>query len=529
MADTIRLLLVDDDVYVVDALKRHVQWQKFGITIVGEAYDGKEGIEKTLSLHPDCILTDISMPELDGISMIEQLYHMNSHPYFLIYTGYEDFEFAKKAITFGVSNYILKPALPEDFEIPLQTICAQIREERQKIQELNQLREDFESSKQQLFQPFLNDLLEGRVLTHEIFSQKDLFFSSSLRGKEYIVIGVHIDNSQDTFASFEVEQQLYTLYRINSYISSLIPGKVYSSGFCSNTAYFLCANEQGSYVMDQLIGLLTRVLDFCNKIDDLNLSVRISISNIVSTFDEINLAYRQARNCIRESSSNQVIQYARNSTEEQYTPLSWIFDKEQFIDAILIGNTILSMQLLENFFINIPQLPPPQDIYFTPLLFELICSTTVTLLQYGIDYDSNAFALVMQKHSTIFEAKIRVTEYFQNLMESIQKRELAKNYQIIHRVLAFTREHYTEGITLTEIADQLQFTPNYLSTLFTKSMGISFSHYVAKKRIKKAKELLSSGKFKVYEVGDMVGYKNPEYFTKVFKEFVGTTPSAYGK
>jgi two-component system response regulator YesN len=122
MADTITILLVDDEEYVVSALKRHIKWNLLGMEVVGEAYDGDEAIEKALQLHPDCIITDISMPKLDGISMIEQLYQMSSHPNFLIYTGYNDFEYAKKALSFGVSDYILKPALAEDFYTPLQTI-----------------------------------------------------------------------------------------------------------------------------------------------------------------------------------------------------------------------------------------------------------------------------------------------------------------------------------------------------------------------------------------------------------------------
>lgn len=529
MADTIRVLLVDDEEYVVDALKRHIHWEELGMEIVGEAYDGQEGIEKTLQLSPDCIITDITMPQLDGISMIEQLYQMSSHPYFLIYTGYNDFEYAKKALSYGVSDYILKPALPEEFEAPLKALCNRIRDERNQIMELDRLQKDFEESKQQLFQPFLDELLEGRILTYEQFARRDQFFSSNLADKEYVVIGVHLENSQEDFAELEMKQQLYALYRINSLVISLIPGTVYSSGFRSNTAYFLCANQTDSYSLDQLVGLSIRILDFCNRLDDLNLAVRIGISDIVYNFEEINTAFRQAQDCIRECLANEVMQYTQHCIKADCRPLPWIFDKEQLIDAILIGNSSVALQLLDKFFSHVSQLPAPQDFYLTPLLSELIGATTVSLLQHGIEYDSKAFSLVIQKHSTIHEAQIHVTEYIQSLIGSIQSRELAKNYHIVHRMISIAKEHFSDGITLSEIADQLQFTPNYLSTLFTKSMGISFSQYLAKIRIYKAKELLDSGKYKVYEVGDMIGYKNPEYFTKVFKEFVGTTPSAYAK
>ncbi|AEV29427.1 response regulator containing CheY-like receiver domain and AraC-type DNA-binding domain [Sphaerochaeta pleomorpha str. Grapes] len=529
MGKVIKLLIVDDEEYVVSALKRHLSWDKLGIEVVGEAYGGKEGIEKALQLKPDCVLTDISMPSMDGISMIEQLYLLGFHPYFLIYTGYNDFEYAKRAIKFGVCDYILKPALPEEIEASLALIVARIQDETNRSQEHAQLRKDFEDSKQQLFLPFLSDLLEGRLLTYEEFAQKDQFFHSALQGKDYVVVGIHLDNAYEVFINEKIEDQLYTLYHISSFASSLLPGKTWSTGFMSNTAYFLCAVQTDTIDTDKLIGISTRILNFCNQVGNLNLSVRISISETVHVFDSIATAYRQAKEYIRESSGNQVISCRENPQEFSYSPLSWAFDKEAFIDAILLGNEPLALNLLDQFFKKISQLPPPQDIYLTPLLCELVGSTTVTLLQHGIESDPGAYITLLQKNSTIHEAQTKVTDYFKKLIETIQSRELAKNYQVVQKMMAFTRKNYRSGITLNEIAEYLQFTPNYLSTLFSKSTGISYSHYLTKFRMQKAKEFLESGRYKVYEVGDLVGYHNPEYFTKVFKEFVGVPPSSYVK
>ena len=108
-----------------------------------------------------------------------------------------------------------------------------------------------------------------------------------------------------------------------------------------------------------------------------------------------------------------------------------------------------------------------------------------------------------------------------------QKRELGKNYQIINRIVSYTKEHLEEGITLSRIADIMQFTPNYLRRCSRNQWDQLLP--VPAKTDSTAKEPLDSGKYKVYEVGYMIGFKNPEYFTKVFKEYVGTTPSSYIK
>jgi two-component system response regulator YesN len=529
MDELVKVLIIDDEDFVIEGLQRHIAWENLGMQVVGTASDGKDGVVQTLRLKPDCIITDISMPNMDGISMIEHLYKMGLRPYTLIYTGYNDFEYAQRALIYGVSDYILKPALPEEFEQSLGIICKKIRGEWKNIEELQRLRQNFEESKQLLFKPFLEELFTGRIITHEQFARKDMFFGSNLVDREYVVIAIHLDCNQEQFSNLDIEQQFYVMYRIIHFVQSLFPGLTYSTGFQANTAFFLCANDIQSIQLQEMVGLCTRILNYCNSIDDLNLLVRIGISDIVVTYEEIHVAYLQAKQCIRESEDNEVLQYAHCCDDADSPIISWGFDKDQLIDAMLLGNVELATQLTDKFFLYLSKLPPPRDVYLTPMIAELVSSIMVFLVQHGIESDLDAFELVSQRFSTIQEAHKRVTEFVNSSIAAIQKRELGKNYQIINRIVSYTKEHLEEGITLSRIADIMQFTPNYLSTLFTKSMGISYSQYLAKIRIQRAKELLDSGKYKVYEVGYMIGFKNPEYFTKVFKEYVGTTPSSYIK
>ena len=529
MSDTITLLIVDDEEYVINGLMRHIHWDELRIEVVGTAGDGEDGIRKALSLKPDLVMTDIRMPELDGITMIERLYSLGLHPHFILFTGYNDFEYAKQAIKFGVSDYILKPSLPEEISLALSKMADKCREQKRMVRDQDLLRDQFESNKQLLMPSFVSDLFNGNIFSYSDFVQRDRFLQTNLEGKWYCVIGLHLDNSSDLFECAEVEQQLYVLYQVSSYASDVFMAGQHALGFHNNDEYLLVAGGPSMMTQPALLEKATRLLDYCNSIH--NLTVTIGISSIAQGFEQIAEAYKQARDCIRTCTIPNNVVFPGSAGEEVQTcsPLGIIYDKETLIDAVKTGNRELTFKCLLQFFSSIKKINSMQDMYVTPLFYELVGSVTVALLQIGVDYDVDSLRELMKPAQTTPHLQKKTEEYFSALLDRMKDKHFAKNYQVIQRMLNYVRENYSKGINLNELADALHFTPNYLSTLFSKSTGESFSHYLLRYRIQKAKELLESGKYKVYEVGDLVGYRNSEYFSKVFKDIVGLPPSAYVK
>ncbi len=529
MAETITLLIVDDEEYVIDGLRRHIPWDEIDIQVVGCVCDGEDGIHKAMELKPDLVMTDIRMPQLDGITMIERLHDLGFHPHFLLYTGYNDFEYAKRAIKFGVSDYILKPSLPEEISLALLKIADKCRAQKQMIRDQDLLREQFEKDKRLLAPAFFDDLFTGRVFSYDEFEQRDQFLGTGLADKSYCVVALHVDASSELFESADIERQLYVLYQISNYAANVFMTGGHTRGFKNNDEYALVVGDPAAMTQQALLERATRCLDYCTSIH--NLSVVIGVSDIVEGFGQIMNAYRQARDCIHSATVSNTVIFSGSGGEDSHVspPLGIVYDKETLIDAIKTANKELTFKCLGQFFSSVKRVSANQNVYVVPMFYELVGSVTTALLQIGVDYDIDSFHEVMKPVQTIQQLQKKTEKYFDALLVHMESKHFAKNYQVIQRMLAYVRENYGQGVTLNEVADALHFTPNYLSTLFSKSTGESFSHYILRYRIQKAKEFLESGKYKIYEVGDIVGYRNPEYFSKIFKDIVGISPSAYVK
>ena len=228
--------------------------------------------------------------------------------------------------------------------------------------------------------------------------------------------------------------------------------------------------------------------------------------------------------------NNTVIFYRELRQNPGYPNAEQIYNKEMLMEAIKIGDSDLVLKCVEDFFRNIKKIQRTCQDYLTPLLYEMLGTTAVTLLDMGEnDYNYEAMAELTKPNITVNELEKKLTAYYSSLMQKLGESCNKKNLQIIQKVIKYVKENYSRDITLNEIANNLYFTPNYLSSLFSRSMGESFSNYITRYRVQKAKELLESGKYKVYEIGEMVGYKNPDYFSKIFKELIGFTPSSYKK
>ncbi len=527
--ETISLLLVDDEHYVIDGLRRHIPWERLGIEVAGSASSGEEGIRKALELRPDLVMTDIRMPDLDGISMIEKLHELGLHPHFLLFTGYNDFEYAKKAIRFGVSDYILKPSLPDEIAAALSRMADKCRSQKRMVRDQDLLRERFEKDKRLLEPAFIHDLFFGRVQSWDEFAQRDEFLATGLAGKPLCVVAIHVDPSSELFETADIAGQLFVLYQVSSYAVGIFSPGGHAEGFIDNHEYLLVSGNPDLMTQEALLERATRLLDYCTAVH--NLTVVIGVSDIVTGFQEVAGAFRQARDCVRNCAVPNTVVF-REIAEESgiaFPPVEMGYDREGLIDAVKTANRELVIRYLEQFFASLRKAGANQDIYIAPFIAELAGSVTSALLQIGISYDTEAFRELLRPAQTLQQLQRKTMDYFDSLLERMKDGHLAKNYQVIQRMLAYARDHYGEGITLNAVADALQFTPNYLSTLFSRSMGESFSRYMLHLRIQKAKEFLESGRYKVWEVCEIVGYRNPEYFSKVFKDIVGLSPSAYVK
>lgn len=152
----IRVVVVEDETLVKNGLILTTDWQKFGCEVVGDAANGLEGVAMIGKMKPDIVITDIRMPGLDGIGMIEQLKEKGIAPEFIIISGYSEFEYARQAVKLGVRDFLMKPIEDEDLELALKNTCEAVRT-RQQISKIQNKMNDMTDSRVMLFKEYLLD------------------------------------------------------------------------------------------------------------------------------------------------------------------------------------------------------------------------------------------------------------------------------------------------------------------------------------------------------------------------------------
>ncbi|OQY32833.1 MAG: hypothetical protein B6241_09965 [Spirochaetaceae bacterium 4572_59] len=525
MQKVLNVLIVDDEHYVIEGLKKHIDWQRLGLNIIGEASDGQSGYEKAMILHPDIIITDIYMPEMDGLEMISRLKEEGLSSYCIVYSGYDDFEYAKQSISCGVLDYLLKPSFNEEIEETLDTTAKRFRKERNNRLEIEKIRSRFEENKKMLLPQFVWELLTGRYPDNEECRERSDILGLNISGKSWFVMGLALLNTFKKFSTVSIEEQFLILYQIISTAEKVLPEKTISSGFHENSCYFIIPVDKDND-QKRILQWAHSIVAFC--LNNLDIQSAIGVGQQVDCLIDLPKSYRNASICIRDCRDNNLVVFY--SEFRKFHPLEvHLPDTEStmLINDIISGNHEDTKKQIDGIFQKLSAIPSGWDNYTLPVLFELLGTISTSLLKMGVEIDSQKILDLVEKNQTLAQTRNRLLEFIDYLFDLLKDKQNSKNYKIIQMVIEFVRENYGRNITLNIIADELHMSPNYISTVFSKHYGMSFSKYFTNFRIEKAKDFLNSGKYRIYEVADKVGFNNTEYFSKVFKEVVGVTPSTF--
>lgn len=527
MNEKFTIVIIDDEEYVIDGLKRHVNWDRLNVKIIGTASDGMMGYDLITEVHPDVVITDIYMPEMNGMQMIKKINENKLFPKFIVFTGYDEFELARKSILYKVSEYILKPSLPKDIEESIEKVLNECRAEREQKHEMEALRERFEKEKKNLIPRFINNILNGRLKRYEEFTQENSFFELSLDAPWWCVLSLNLNGTYETFGELTVEEQVFKLYQIFSFAVSVLPSGTVGNGFENNICSFIIPLENNDEESSRSIYEgAKQIISYCEEVH--GISGVIGIGSVVELFDEIPQAYQESKNCVKDSCQEDPIIHITEFQKLNPSCANFPFpEKNRIIDALFTGDSNEARSQIQHLFERIAKIKSARDSYVIPLLFELIGTTSIELFQKGILIEPASLLEVVRENRTLAETCAKVLEFFEYLFDQLQNRQTSKNYQIVKKVIEQIQSDYMKNPSLNEIAEKLQLTPNYLSTVFSKSLGMSFSHYCTRFKMEKAKKLLESGTYKVYEVAQLAGYNNTEYFSKIFKDTTGVVPSEY--
>lgn len=490
----IKVLLIDDEPAIRKGLRNLIPWETYGFTICGEAGSAADGMEKIESLSPDLIMLDIRLPQKSGLELAAEAREGGFLGKIIILSGFSDFSYAKKAIEFGITAYLLKPIDEEELLEALEKVRSQLEEESYLYAYSNQ-------SIRQAKQNFILDIITGKLTFQPDMKLYDLDFSP------------------DSY-------QLILLYPMNSGFHDDTVKKIHD---LSKLGGYIAEND-GHYCL--LLKGKKALFQF--RIADKMTELYYAIGEIFHDMDSCSGQYRLLKKLYEERffflKDDNVLAVEMLSLElpEKLTAFDLIDYVEQIYTCITAGQipqlTLLLHEMEEYFMIQ--RMPAGKTMRILITCYMQVI--TPILKKYpktegqipGDDHFTNYVSSCASLHEII-------TYMEQIFLLTASRIHSISNDNIVRKVQNFLDMNYGKStLRLETISDIFGYNSSYLGKIFTRETGQSFNSYLDKLRVEKAKILLTTDK-RIYQIAEECGFHDVEYFTKKFKRYTGMTPSSY--
>ncbi len=523
----LKVLLVDDELIVRQYLVSIIDWEKNGFYICGEAGSGTEALEMIKLYSPDLVITDIKMPEMNGLELVRiAVSDMKVSSKFIILSGYEDFSYARTAIKYNVMDYILKPIDENELLEILARFKREIYSEIYKNAGLS-------TSARTLASETLKRLTEGDINDNILlYAQQWLSLNE---GEETYYILVEIDNYDDWLSKLNDNERLRSSQLIERIILEAIgAGNALNINRELVFRYGILVGENILSMHNNSIKTFAERLYNGFKNTD-SLKVTICVGAAVKSLQDTVKSYRTSHELQKNSFFNggqyKIIYYDSSKDIDFSDDISSIKyfnvlqeDIENFrIDAI--------KQTVENLFREIKEnLISPNIIkaYIIKFEFDMFASCmNVSRWQQDANSLSEKITIPDMNESRVNVIKKNLIEFCIECADYLKQLKENKSNGIISDIESYILKNYKSDISLKSIAEIFYINPVYLGQLFKKNFGMYFTDYLHKLRIGEAMRLLKMTDMKIYEIAYMVGYTDNNYFGFKFEKIAGMSPKQY--
>lgn len=506
------VLIVDDEPMIREGLKTIINWEEEGYTVIDTASNGREAIEKHHQLNPDLTILDIRMPGLTGLEVIEQLRSEGKKGQFLILSGHADFDYAKKAISFGVGGYLLKPVDEEEMVEELERIKARLDKE-QSVNQRNTNKDLF--YREHVIESILHG---GQVWAAEDLKKYDLYWTS------YQVVLIEVFNESSTHMSAEIKKEMIDLFATSKSGIVFTAGKYI--GCLLNSPLLTSAERQHFY--NETSTILKRFSS----------PVFIAAGTGVLHIEEIKTSYDEAVHLLEERFffAEQTVLVGKEGyglsmpIEEGEVELQGL-DENKITDTLYYALDIRSKDLLSRVLGQFQQWVLTEG--YTEHEIKNIITKIAAVALNKLSLVSSETKLIATEHTALLSALYQQPTFVALLdtlelqfSELIHKLGVNSKDTVIKQMIDFIKRNPGDHLKLEVLAEVFNYNSSYLGKLFKNYTGESFNVFLDKVRMEKAKSLLEEG-LKVHQVSDQIGYANVDYFHTKFKKYMGISPSAY--
>lgn len=534
----IKVFLVEDEMVIRRGIKNSIDWEKEGYIFCGEASDGELAYPMIIKEKPDILITDIRMPFMDGLELCKLVKKELPNIKILILSGYDEFDYAKEAIRLGVTEYLLKPISSGKLLEALNGVSESIRREKEDKDLVRKYMEEMRENTEHEKQKFFEQMIAGNLSMADAL-ETGKKYEMNLSAGMYNLLLFRFTLGEENRKSGELLGEAeYAIEKLTERLEYVFEFQRGVEGW----AFLLMADneEQMSERVKELSKDLEEIMKNYSTIAYLG-----GIGQPVARLRELEESFREAE---RALAARFTMELNRIISVEDIR-MAQNVDTLDDIEITSFGEIEKTRTMLEKFLNNgaEDEIDEFVDVYINELPEENLKS--VLMRQYII---MDAYIVMMSFCEKIegIEGEMQAqSEELKNSMKTSQTLEEIKNYirMLLKKIIGvrdtisgrrysdiieiakdqIRKTYMSDEISLNTIAAEVGMSPSYFSSIFSKEMGKTFVEYLTEIRMDRAKELLMCSSMKTSEIGYEVGYKDPHYFSYIFKKTQNCTPKEF--
>lgn len=520
-----RVLLADDEEEIRSGISRKIDWASLGFQLVGEAGNGEEALELADRLRPDVVLTDIKMPFMDGLELCRRLRLTLPGARLVVFSGFDDFEYARQAMSLGVSEYILKPINAPELIQVLEKLRDQLDRQQLERRDMETLRRRYEESLPVLRELFYTRLLSGQIRPEQV-QDRAARYEIDLPQGLWTAALIHVDGLGD-----EGERDELLLLSVQSFL-----GKHFALEGCA--ARVVLYGDMAALLVhldrEERLYPLLEELERLSRLSQSYLGLRLTagVGLVCRGPEELNHSAAGARSALdyRVLAGGGRVIYIGDLEPQSAAPSFEEEDQRALSAAVKLGTREQAERVVRELMERLRRASLSKCDLF--LLEVVTCLVRLTrsggLSVEEVFGEGFTGAVSVSDFSSLEELGDWLAERCGRLHDLLGRRRSDSAWQMVERAKDYIAGHYTdEQLSVEALCAHIHLSPTYFSTLFKREVGMSFTAYVTQVRMEEAARLLRETDEKTYRIAEATGFSDPNYFSYVFKRHFGLSPSKF--
>ncbi len=525
-----KVFLVDDEIEIREGMRDSINWGNINFVFSGEAPDGEMALPLIQEVKPDVLITDIKMPFMDGLQLSRMVHKMMPWVKIVILTGHDEFHYAKEAISIGVAEFLLKPVCATELTEVLKKIAAKIEQEKKEEETSEKLKVQLQNNMAVLRERFLNELVTGMVSLQDVVDKCE-HFQIDIISKYYLVTIMEAETKVQNMNDCKYREYL----KFEEVVDKILKGNKQVIKFKRNVGelILIIKGDGDSTLSAYAYDLSETIKNEAEK--DTYCTLSISIGSVMERLGGIAKSYLDADFVNKYKyiyGKGKIL--GMNDLKLDLGIKEFIkLDMNNINDFMKYGSYKDIRQFVDDYVKHLDRTGMNSLIYIFYTYIYIMLNASKFVKELGWDIEKILpEAVQLQNDLSIINSVDKFREHIESVLRKVlecRENRMEDRYSdIMGKAKDFITNHFRNpNLSLNSVASYVNMSPNHFCSVFSQEAGETFTEYLTKVRLKKAKELLKTTSLRAAEIAYGVGYNDPHYFSYIFKKWEGVTPKEF--